>query len=198
MTGAFGLNGCHLPRRPRDRFVEANWRLDIWKDLHRCGAPVNQTVTEIRWGEKSCQLAARTPNLWIGGTCVLIVWDEPMPGVDRPWFECPVCHRRSRHLYLRDPIACRRCLGLKYLAENGQQAPGVGVGRVERLRARLGNCDTRPFAKLPACPPGRHRAYHERLVAMIHAEEAKLAEHLGGIVHDLKRRIRVRKGRGKW
>jgi hypothetical protein len=70
--------------------------------------------------------------------------------------------------------------------------------RVERLRHKLGNCDTRPFAPLPARRLGRSKAYHERLVAMIHAEEAKLAEHLGGIIHDLKRRIRVRKERGKW
>jgi hypothetical protein len=33
---------------------------------------------------------------------------------------------------------------------------------------------------------------------MIHDEEAALLEHLGGVVHDLKRRIRVRKERGKW
>jgi hypothetical protein len=144
---------------------------------------------------RRCQLAARTPNLWFGGTLVPIVWDEPMPGVGRPWFEYPKCNRRSRHLYLRDPIACRRCHGLRYLAENLQQTPGVG--RVERLRRRLGNCDTRPFAKLPASRPGRHKADHERLVAMIQAEEQALVEHLGSIVHDLRRRIRVRKAKGK-
>jgi hypothetical protein len=33
---------------------------------------------------------------------------------------------------------------------------------------------------------------------MIQAEEQALVEHLGGIVHDLKRRIRVRKEKGKW
>jgi hypothetical protein len=33
---------------------------------------------------------------------------------------------------------------------------------------------------------------------MIHAEEQALVEHLGTIVHDLRRRIRVRKAKGKW
>jgi hypothetical protein len=33
---------------------------------------------------------------------------------------------------------------------------------------------------------------------MIHDEEARLLDHLGSVVHDLKRRIRVRKERGKW
>ena len=33
---------------------------------------------------------------------------------------------------------------------------------------------------------------------MIFAEEAKLIGHLSIVVHDLKRRIRVRKAKGKW
>jgi hypothetical protein len=45
---------------------------------------------------------------------------------------------------------------------------------------------------------GRSRAYHEKLVAMIHAEDQALVEHLGSIVHDLHRRIRVRKANEKW
>jgi len=77
-----------------------------------------------------------------------------------------------------------------------RQTPGVG--RVERLRRKLGGCDVRPFAPLPARRRGRSRAYHDKLVAQIRAEEAKLIGHLGGVVHDLKRRIRIRKSKGKW
>lgn len=142
-------------------------------------------------------LDSRTPNLWVDGKPVLIIWDEPMPGVGRPWFACPVCGRRCRHIYLLDTIACRACHRLDYASRHlRRQTPGVG--RIERLRRKLGNCDTRPFAPLPACWPGRHKAYHESLVAMIHDEEMKLAGQLGELVHDLKRRIRVRKERGKW
>jgi hypothetical protein len=181
---------------PRERFVEANPRIDVW-ELHRCGALMDGATTELRWGEHGgYQLAARTPNLWLGGTRVLVVWDEPMPGVGRPWLECPRCNRRSRHLYLRDPIACRRCHGLRYVSEHQQQTPGVG--RVERLRRKLGDCDTRPFAPLPSRRRGRSRAYHEKLLAMIRAEEASLVEHLGTIVRDLQRRIRVRKAKHQW
>ena len=143
-----------------------------------------------------CQLAARTPNLWIGEISVLVLRDEPMERCGRPWFECPLCKRRARHLYLRNPIACRRCLGLLYLAENEQQTPGVG--HVERLRRKLGGCDTRPFAPLPARRPGRSKAYHERLVAMIHAEETKLVEHLQTVTRDLERRIAGRKRKHQW
>jgi hypothetical protein len=45
---------------------------------------------------------------------------------------------------------------------------------------------------------GRSRRDHNRLVEAIQAEEAALLDHLGSVVHDLKRRIRVRKERGKW
>ena len=126
-----------------------------------------------------------------------VLWDEPMPGVGRPWFECPACGRRSRHLYLRDRPACRLCHELKYTSHHLQQTPGVA--RVARLRAKLSDCEIRPFALLPVrIKPGRSRARHEKLVAMIHAEEAKLVDYLGGIVHDLTRRIDIRKRRGEW
>jgi hypothetical protein len=36
------------------------------------------------------------------------------------------------------------------------------------------------------------------LVALIQAEEQALVDHLGTIVHDLRRRIRVRQAKGKW
>jgi hypothetical protein len=144
-----------------------------------------------------CRLAARKVDVLVNGTLVPIVWDTPMEGVARPWFACPVCGRRCRHVYLLDSIGCKTCCRLDHVSRHlRRQTPGVG--RVERLRRRLGNCDTRPFAPLPARRPGRSKAYHERMVAMIQNEEAKLVEHLGGIVRDLQRRIRVRKSKGKW
>ena len=140
--------------------------------------------------------ARRAPDILVGGTRVAIVWDEPMPRVCRPWFLCR-CGRRCRLLYLRGMIACGQCHGLAHASRHlRRQTPGVG--RVERLRRKLGGCDVRPFAPLPPRKRGRSRAYHEKLVAMILAEEAKLIGHLGGVVRDLKRRIRVRKARGKW
>jgi sporulation protein YlmC with PRC-barrel domain len=80
-------------------------------------------------------------------------------------------------------IACGQCHGLEHASRHlRRQTPGVG--RVERLRRKLGGCDVRPFAPLPARRRGRSRAYHEKLVAMILAEEAKLIGHLGDVVHD--------------
>jgi hypothetical protein len=168
------------------------------------GLPQCSAVTVRRAKERckaravrDCQLASHPPNLLIDGTRIVIAWDEPMRGVGRPWFECPKCSRRCRHVYLRDTIACRRCHGLQRAVRHlRRQTPGVG--RVERLRRKLGGCDVRPFAPLPPLRRGRSRAYHEKLVAMIHAEETKLLGHLGSVVHDLDRRIRVRKAKGKW
>ena len=196
MIACFGLNNGNPTHFPGDLIVEANPRLDIWM-LLQCGALLEGETTQFQWGEKGCLVAFCTPDIWIGGTRVGVVWDEPMPNVRRPWFKCPGCNRRCRHVYLRDMIACRQCHALQHGVRHlRRQTPGVG--RVERLRRKLGGCDVRPFAPLPPRRRGRARAYHQKLVAMIHAEEAKLIGHLGSVVHDLKRRIRVRKAKGKW
>jgi hypothetical protein len=108
MTGCFGLlDDHHHARIPGNRLVEANPRVDIW-ELHRSGALTEGALTEPTWGEKGCRLAAQAPNLLVDGNPILVVWDEPMAGVGRPWFECPLCKRRCRHLYLRQ-LVCRRC-----------------------------------------------------------------------------------------
>jgi hypothetical protein len=99
-----------------------------------------------------------------------------------------VCNRRCRHIYLLDPIACRRCHRLDYASRHlHRQVPGVH--RVARWRKQIG-ADPRPFAPLPKRP--------KRVVEKIRAEEEQLVKHLGSIVHDLRRRIRVRKARGQW
>jgi hypothetical protein len=197
MPGAFGLlDDPHPSHFPGDLIVEANPRLDIWI-LLRCSALLEGATTRLQWGEKGCLIASRAPGIWIDGTPIVIVWDEPIEGVSRPWFKCPACGQRCRHVYLRDTIACRTCHRLDYASRHlRRQTPGVG--RVERLRRKLGGCDVRPFAPLPSRRRGRSRVYHERLVAMIRAEEAKLVGHLQSVTHDLERRIRVRKERGRW
>ena len=64
-----------------------------------------------------------------------------------------------------------------------------------RLRRKIG-ADPRPFAPLPERP--EHHVRFHRIVARIRTEEARLVEYLDSIVHDLRRRIRVRKTKGKW
>jgi hypothetical protein len=70
-----------------------------------------------------------------------------------------------------------------------------GVNRVPRLRRQIG-ADAHPFSSLPDRPP-HHTRFHW-IAARIRADEAKLIEYLGGIVHDLERCIRVRKERAEW
>jgi len=201
---AFGLFEDHHHTRVRhDLMVEANVRVDIWM-VAGCGGLTEGATTRLQWGKKQCQLARRGADIWIDGTRVSVTWDEPMPGVSRPWWECPLCLRKCRYVYLRNNVGCARCNvgcarchGLRNACLHlRRQTPSVG--RVERLRRKLGGCDTRPFAPLPLRRQGRSRAYHEKLVAAIYAEEAKLIGHLGSVVHDLQRRIRVRKAKGKW
>jgi hypothetical protein len=205
MSGAFGLlDDHHHTRVPRDLIAESNARLDLFW-LLRVGALVQGTVTTVEiGGTGEGQRPARTANVCrqgsgvtIDGSHVALAWDSPMPGVERPWFVCPGCDRRCRFLYLRDSIACRRCHGLDYASRHiARQTPGVA--RVARLRRRLGCDDLRPFAPLPARRRGRTKAFHDALISRILDEEAALLDHLGGIVFDLKRRIRVRKARHQW
>jgi hypothetical protein len=167
----------HHTRVPRDLIIEANPRIDIWG--------------------KGGQRPTREGNIWVNETLLTVVSDRPMPHVTRLWFACPSCGRRSRYLYLRETIACARCHRLQHASRHWRrQTPGVG--RVERLRKKLGNCELRPFAPLPPCGHSRHRAYYERLTRQILDEEEKLLAHLGGVVHDLKRRVRIRNAKGKW
>jgi hypothetical protein len=150
-------------------------------------------------GNRTVNICREAPYVSIDGIRVAVVWDEPMPGVGRPFWECPQCSARCRFVFIRaGTIACRQCLGLDYACRHlRRQTPGVG--RVERLRRRLGDCEVRPFAPLPArIRRGRSRAYHDKLVARILDEETALLGHLQTVTRDLSRRIRVRKERGKW
>jgi hypothetical protein len=130
--------------------------------------------------------AARAPNLWLDGTPLLVVWDEPMPGVGRPWFECPVCKRQARHLYLRDPIACRRCCRLDYASRHLHRSI-PGYARLHYLRRKLG-LEPQPFAPLPERSRS-HTRFH-RIADEIRALEAGLVGHLSEITCVLERRVR--------
>jgi hypothetical protein len=164
----------------------------------RNGGLLNGTVTELEWGTGGGPARASEADVEIAGTKIPLTWDEPMAGVGRPWWQCPVCSARCRFVYLNKQVACRRCLRLDYASRHlRRQTPAVG--RVERLRKRLGGCEAKPFAPLPTrIRRGRSRAYHDALVARILDEESALLAHLQTITRDLERRIRVRKERGKW
>ena len=183
MPGAFGLyDDQHHPRVPADRLVENRLRLDAFK-LNRLGAFVEGAVTRLAWGENTYQLARHTPNILVNGNSILVTWDEQA----RPWFECPACGRRCKHLYL-DAIACRICCRLDYASRHlHRQVPGVH--RVMRWRRMIG-IDPHPFAAIPKRP--RHHTRFHRIVARIRVEESKLVGHLGGVTRDLERRARLR------
>ena len=99
---------------------------------------------------------------------MLLAYDQPMDGCHRIWFACPACRRRCRHVYLPE-LACRRCASLDYACRHLHRTV-PGFHRVMRLRRKLG-ADPHPFSPLPARRQGRSCAYHEQLVAMIHAAE---------------------------
>jgi hypothetical protein len=122
----------------------------------------------------------------LDGTPIFVVWDEPMPGVGRCWFECPVCKQRARHLYLRQ-LACRRCSRLDYSSRHLRRSV-PGLNRLRYLRRKIG-LELRPFSPIPPRPSSHVRYNH--IVAEIHQLEAGLVGHLQTDINDvLARRIR--------
>jgi hypothetical protein len=134
-----------------------------------------------------CPLARQGSGLLVGGAIVALTWDEPMSGVPRPWFECPCCHGRCRHLYLRQ-MACRRCSRLDYSSRHlHRQTPAVH--RIARLR-RIG-ASLVPFSPIP--PKPRYTTRY-RVVAQIRALEASLLGHLrGDICAVIEKRIAAKR-----
>ncbi len=120
--------------------------------------------------------------------------DLAEPNVAHPFFACPVCARRTRFMYLRDTIACRRCHRLDWAVRHINRSM-PSAARAVRLRRRLGCEDLRPFSPLPARRRGRNKAFHDALVRQLQNEEAHLVAYLGSIVYDLNRRLRGRRGR---
>jgi len=190
MTGCFGLlddhgNPYHFPP---DRLIESRSRVDVWA-LQQCGALMDGATTELWAGLRGYQLATHAPNLWIGETRVLVIWDEQ----GRTWFECPACGRRCKHLYL-DELTCRICLRLDYSSRHLHRTV-PGIHRIRRLRQRIG-ADPRPFAPLPK--RRRHHVRFHRIADEIRLLEQRLVGHLGDINRTLQRRIRICEAKGKW
>jgi hypothetical protein len=150
MGGCFGLldDYGNPYRYPADRLVECWPRLDIFW-LNRIGALLAGTVTELEWETGGGPACASRTDIEIAGTKIPLTWDTPMPGVERPWWSCPLCSARCRFVFLRGgTIACRRCLRLDYAVRHlRRQTPAVG--RVERLRRRLADCEPRPSRLSP-------------------------------------------------
>jgi hypothetical protein len=153
----------------------------------------SETETAERIWRTQCgtlgHLATRTVDILINGTPIPLARDAQ----GRRWFVCRGCNRRRQHLYL-DELLCRRCARLDYASRHvARSLPNVH--RIARWRRQIG-LDPRPFAAIPKRK--RHCLRYYRIAARIIAEEAKLVGHLRSVNHDLERRIRVRKARGKW
>jgi hypothetical protein len=133
------------------------------------------------------QLAMRAPNLFVNGNPVLVASTDHA----LPWFECPRCGKRRRHIFL-DELACRTCLGLLHASRVlFRQTPGVR--RITKWRIQIA-ADPHPFSDLPDYP----HVHERRIAARIRAEEAALVRHLQTVTRDLERRIAVRKRKHQW
>ncbi len=66
-----------------------------------------------------------------------IVWTACHYGNKRPWFECPICHRRAGRIFYRSwRFACRRCQKLCY-ASQLEKVRQRGLGLSHKLYDRF-------------------------------------------------------------
>jgi hypothetical protein len=145
--------------------VETTQRFDIWAVVKQAG--------------KDGQRPTRGDDLTIAGTLLTIVWDEPMPMCHRPWFVCPQCKRRCRHLYVPASLACRTCHQLDYA---GQRPPGLYSRELVQLRKSI-NEDVRPFLPIPKWK----RIRDPKICKAIDREERALLDRLRALTRELER-----------
>jgi hypothetical protein len=120
---------------------------------------------------------------------VFVTWTPCHYGGARPWFECPLCHRRAGKLYLRRVWLCRICARLAYGTTR--------VGKPARLdhwawklERRLGlrwNADQTWWRVTR--PKGMHRRTFDRLLAEWKA--VRIAE-------DMAREEELLRGLARW
>lgn len=87
-------------------------------------------------------------------------------GGARPWFVCPVCHRRAGLLYLRaGRFACRQCQRVAYASQSCDALDRMWRKQA-KIEARLGDNWKRP--------KGMRRHTHERLIdALVDCEDLR-------------------------
>lgn len=151
----------------RQGYLKAGWYTLTWswsrtdrKDSIQC--QVSEGARSVRFVYKT-QPSGADDWLSIDSTAKVSRTKTAFDG-RRPWFQCPLCHRRCAKLYLagRGP-QCRKCAGLTY--RSSQNNP------MERARAKLYAVQRKLKADdwdsmlhyPPPKPTGMHWKTYERL-----------------------------------
>ncbi|WP_374663300.1 hypothetical protein [Ramlibacter sp.] len=87
-------------------------------------------------------------------------------GGARPWFVCPLCHRRAGLLYLRwGRFACRPCQRVAYAVQSCDRLDALWR-RQAKIESRLGDNWKRPKGM-------RLRTYDRLMAALVDCEERR-------------------------
>ena len=100
-----------------------------------------------------------------------VTWTNCLPGVQRPWWLCPVCRRRARILYECKRWCCRRCARLVYQSQR-ESTEQRAVRQAKRIRHRLGGSLTL-FTGAPPRPARMHERTYHRLVQRLYRVEIR-------------------------
>lgn len=100
---------------------------------------------------------------------VFIIWEPCRFGGRRPFFTCPVCGRRTLHLYCLGYFACRECHDVSYPSQRERESDRA-QRRANKIRVRLGG--EPGWHNLPRRPKGMHRGTYLNLIGKIVADDA--------------------------
>lgn len=112
---------------------------------------------------------------------VAVLWEDCRFGGQRPYFQCPSCHRRVLKLYARGEFRCRQCHRVSYPSQRERESDRA-QRRANQIRKRLGG--EPGWHNVPARPKGMHRQTYLRL-----ADEIK---NLDAVTDDVAIRILTR------
>lgn len=128
--------------------------------------------------ENTARLDIRLPvgGRRLGQPSVIAVNGQPVRVVGdcygRPWFECPLCQGRARHIYLvGEHFGCRTCLKLRYTSRYCSVMT-ARVLRIMRLRRLLPGAEPHVFGSIQRVPRGRERIH--RIIRRVREEEGLL------------------------
>jgi hypothetical protein len=88
-------------------------------------------------------------------------------GGNRPWLQCPKCHRRVGKIHLNGKkFLCRHCYNLAYQSQR-ENAACRQLNRLKSIGKRLGGTID-IFGSMPVKPKGMHRNTYMRLLGQSH------------------------------
>jgi hypothetical protein len=171
-------------------FFSTRWNFTSTKLLTHSVAQIDAR----RYWQLRCQVPKQVylAPVAAGLQPITLTWTPCHYGGERPWWQCPGCHRRCGILYLRRVWVCRLCAGLAYWSTRVSK-PSRLDDRARRLERKIGIRWNADHTRWQAVKPKR---MHQRTFARLLAQwqDLRMAEDMARedeLLRGLARSMRV-------